>query len=96
MYINNSYSYKLHKETSINSPFGLVTKKVFSETVGFSFLETEKYSIELLNGQIQIYKAQRMFQENEPVVHELSVSDNIIKWNDGIFFYNLQITPEKL
>ena len=87
------YGYKLYKEKRVNSDLGVISVKHFSETVGFSFLDPGKSSIELEHYGINIYNAPRMFQESHPLVKNIYTNGNLIQWNDGLNIYKLNIIP---
>lgn len=91
----HGYRYKVLEVKEVEAPFGVVSVEYVAESFGLALLNTETSIITLkskYNSPVTIYKAQRVFQENDPHVYELSVTNNTIFWNDGKYDYSLNIT----
>jgi hypothetical protein len=92
----NGYRYEVRETKEIKVKGGTVIQMSVMEHVGLPFLDTGKTILEYTGRDgmpIQIYKAQRMFQEGYPVARNVRREDSSIAWEDGLNQYKLEITP---
>ena len=89
----NGYHYQVIEKKDYRSSIGLVEWTCVSETVGASFLDPEKTKLDF-EGRT-IYQAQRDFQESVPYAQNVTMSNNVVEWDDGELRFRLAIDEVK-
>jgi hypothetical protein len=92
-YFRNGYDCRVIDQKEYASPLGTIQLSHVFETIGFQVFATETTIISL--GDRTIYKAERVFQENDPYVADLKTSENSITWDDGRFRFHLTVEAAK-
>ena len=88
------YVHEIRSERTYSSPYGAIRLEYATESIGVSFLDPGTSTIVLKepSGQeVVLYKAQRGFQESSPFPEELVVTDDQIRWDDGLHVYSLRL-----
>ena len=85
--------YKVVEEKRYGSANDPVFWKSVSESIGTPLLDAGTILLEYRGRTI--YKAQRLFQENNPVAGNVSVSDQHITWDDGELRFHLTVEEMK-
>ncbi len=84
------YHLQVLAQKEFPSDIGQVHWRCYVESIGFSFLDPEITSLEIMGRTI--YKARRAFQEKTPSAANVRISGNQIDWDDGELAYHLVIT----
>ena len=93
-HLKTGYVYELRSQKTYLSPNGSLKLEYATESVGWPFLDPGTSTIVLEEPsslEIVLYKSRRGFQESVPYPNEIIVTDNQIRWDDGIHAYTLQL-----
>ena len=91
--LDSGYRYEVRTESAYASPFGKVRLEYATEAFGLGIIDPGNFTIFLEDRGLEVvlYKAKRTFQESWPAVHDVSVTDDRIQWDDGCRTYRLQL-----